>query len=88
MSLEEKFSRAAWGFSERSYANLNAFMGHRLDLILRWGALLNPGDRVLELCCGDGYLGCLLAKWGWIIGEWISRPAWSRPPANALAPRA
>jgi SAM-dependent methyltransferase len=64
MSLEEKFSRMAWGFSERSYANLDAFMGRRLDLILRWGALLNPGDRVLELGCGDGYLGCLLAKCG------------------------
>jgi SAM-dependent methyltransferase len=64
MSLEEKFSRMAWGFSERSYVNLDAFMGHRLDLILRWGAPLNPGDRVLELGCGDGYLGCLLAKCG------------------------
>ncbi len=64
MSLEEKFSRTAWGFSERSYVNLDAFMGHRLDLILRWGTPLNPGDRVLELGCGDGYLGCLLARYG------------------------
>jgi SAM-dependent methyltransferase len=64
MSPEEKFSRLAWGFSEKSYANLEEFMGHRLDLILRWGAPLSPGDRVLELGCGDGYLGCLLAKCG------------------------
>ena len=64
MSLEEKYSRIAWGFSERSYVNLDAFMGHRLDLILRWGAPLNPGDRVLELGCGDGYLGCLLVRYG------------------------
>jgi cyclopropane fatty-acyl-phospholipid synthase-like methyltransferase len=64
MSPKEKFSRLAWGFSEKSYANLEEFMGHRLDLILRWGAPLSPGDRVLKLGCSDGYLGCLLAKCG------------------------
>ena len=64
MNLEEKYSRLAWGFSEKSYVNLEEFMGRRLNLILRWGMPLSPGDRVLELGCGDGYLGCLLARYG------------------------
>lgn len=64
MSLEEKYSRLAWGFSERSYMNLEEFMKHRLDLVLNWGVPLNRGDWVLELGCGDGYLGCLLASYG------------------------
>jgi len=64
MKPEEKYSRLAWGFAEKSYANLEEYMGHRLNLILRWGTPLNPGDRVLELGCGDGYLGCLLARYG------------------------
>lgn len=64
MSVEEKYSRLAWQFSEKSYVNVEEFMKHRLELILRWGCPLQPGDRVLELACGDGYLGCLLAKHG------------------------
>lgn len=64
MSLEEKYSKLALDFSEKSYVNLEELMNHRLDLVLRWGCPLLPGDRVLELGCGDGYLGCLLAKRG------------------------
>lgn len=64
MSLEEKYSRLAWQFSENSYANVEELMNHRLELVLHWGCPLEPGDRVLELACGDGYLGCLLAGYG------------------------
>lgn len=63
-SVEEKYSRLAWQFSEKSYVNVKEFMNHRLELVLRWGCPLQPGDRILELGCGDGYLGCLLARHG------------------------
>ena len=64
MSVEEKYSRLAYQFSEKSYVNVEEFMNHRLELVLRWGYPLQPGDRLLELGCGDGYLGCLLARRG------------------------
>jgi SAM-dependent methyltransferase len=64
MRLEDKFSRLAGGFTEQSYGNPPQFMGRRADITMTWGPALKPGDRVLELGCGDGYLGCLLAKRG------------------------
>jgi SAM-dependent methyltransferase len=64
MTVEEKYSQLAQKFAENSYVNVEEFMNHRLELIVRWGRSLQPGDRVLELGCGDGYLGCLLAGHG------------------------
>lgn len=64
ISAEKKYSQLARDFAEKSYANVEEFMNHRLDLVVGWGRSLEPGDRVLELGCGDGYLGCLLARHG------------------------
>lgn len=64
MRLDDKFSQLAGHFTERSYSNPQQFMGHRVEVTMSWGPALRPGDSVLELGCGDGYLGCLLAKRG------------------------
>jgi SAM-dependent methyltransferase len=64
MRLNDKYSQLAGRFTEQSYDNPTQFMGHRAWVIKSWGPLLQIGDRVLELGCGDGYLGCLLAKEG------------------------
>ena len=62
--IAEKYSRAAEGFTENSYANPEELMGRRAEVILSWGTALQAGDTVLELCCGDGTLGCWLARKG------------------------
>jgi 2-polyprenyl-3-methyl-5-hydroxy-6-metoxy-1,4-benzoquinol methylase len=64
MRLDDKYSQLAEHFTERSYSDPQQFMGHRVEVIMSWGPSLRAGDRVLELGCGDGYLGCLLAKRG------------------------
>ena len=64
MRLDDKYSQLAEHFTERSYSNPQQFMGHRVEVTMSWGQPLRPGDSVLELGCGDGYLGCLLAKRG------------------------
>lgn len=64
MDAKSKFSGSAHGFTERSYANAREFMSRRAILVMGWGTPMNTGDRVLELGCGDGYLGCLLAQRG------------------------
>jgi ubiquinone/menaquinone biosynthesis C-methylase UbiE len=64
MRLDDKYSQLSEHFTERSYGNPEQFMGHRAEVTMSWGRSLRAGDRVLELGCGDGYLGCLLAKRG------------------------
>jgi hypothetical protein len=58
MSLEiaSKYDRIAERFAESSYANVAFDMQHRFRLTMSWGVSLLPGDSVLELGCGDGYL--------------------------------
>src|SRR4051812_36345297 len=42
-------------------------MRRRAALVREWGTVLRPGDRVLELGCGDGALSCLLASEGFDV---------------------
>lgn len=62
--LPAKYNRLAEGFAENSYANLKFYMHRRFILAVTWGLGLTPGDAVLELGCGDGYLACLFARNG------------------------
>lgn len=60
----EKYDRLAEGFSENEYANLDYYMQRRFEIIRSWGESMKPGDSVLELGCGDGYLARILAGYG------------------------
>ncbi|MFN2596483.1 MAG: class I SAM-dependent methyltransferase, partial [Pyrinomonadaceae bacterium] len=63
----DKFTALSRGWSEREYTDPSAFMRRRAALVRDWGARLRPGDRVLELGCGDGALSCLLAAEGFDV---------------------
>jgi SAM-dependent methyltransferase len=70
----EKFTALSRGWSEKEYADPAAFMRRRAALVQHWGTPLRPGDRLLELGCGDGALSCLLARQGFeVTGVDISR---------------
>lgn len=62
--ISEKMSKQSKDFSQSHYSNPNEYFKRRADLIKGWGTELHPGDSILELGCGDGFLGCLLAKEG------------------------
>ena len=62
-----KFSAISRGWSEREYGDLSGFMRRRAAWVREWGAPLRPGDRILELGCGDGALSCMLASEGFDV---------------------
>lgn len=64
MSLDvaDKYDRAAEGFAEQSYANLHFDMHRRFTITTAWGKALRPGDSLLELGCGDGYLAQIFVE--------------------------
>ncbi len=47
-------------WSERAYADPDAYLAHRAALIVVLGPPLEPGDTVLDLACGDGGLADFL----------------------------
>jgi len=57
----EKYGARARGWSEEQYANADAYLAHRAELIRRLGPPLAEGDTVLDLACGDGGLADFLA---------------------------
>jgi SAM-dependent methyltransferase len=63
----DKFTALSRGWSAREYATPSEFMRRRAALVREWGTRLRPGDRVLELGCGDGSLSCLLAAEGFDV---------------------
>lgn len=63
----EKFDAASRGWSDREYVDPAEFMRRRAAWVREWGTRLQPGDRILELGCGDGTLSCLLASEGFDV---------------------
>jgi SAM-dependent methyltransferase len=58
-----QFDRAADRWSDEAYADSAAYLGHRADLVVSLGPPLRPGDRVLDLACGDaGFAEFLLPR--------------------------
>jgi hypothetical protein len=47
-------------WSEREYADPVPYLRHRAELIRALGPLLEPGDRLCDLACGDGGLADFL----------------------------
>ena len=54
---EGQYARKAAGWSDAEYADADAYLEHRAELIATLGVALRPGDEVLDLACGDGGLG-------------------------------
>ena len=52
-----KYSDQAKDWTERAYADAATYLAHRADLVVALGPKLVPGDKVLDLACGDGGLG-------------------------------
>jgi SAM-dependent methyltransferase len=51
-----KYGHQAESWSEDAYADAQAYLAHRAELIVALGSPLRPGDTVLDLACGDGGL--------------------------------
>jgi SAM-dependent methyltransferase len=47
-------------WSEREYADPEPYLRHRAELIVSLGPRLEPGDRLVDLACGDGGLADFL----------------------------
>jgi SAM-dependent methyltransferase len=43
-------------WTQTAYADADAYLAHRAELIVSLGPRLEPGDTVLDLACGDGGL--------------------------------
>ena len=63
-SVANKFDRVAGTPAERRYANLDFYMKRLIKILISWGRPLQPGHRVLELGCGDGFLSKPLVEYG------------------------
>ena len=61
MRKAEQYDRAAEHWTEEAYADARTYLARRAELIVTLGPRLEPGDRVLDLACGDGALGDFLA---------------------------
>ncbi|HSC92029.1 MAG TPA: methyltransferase domain-containing protein [Gaiellaceae bacterium] len=53
----EKYDPQAERWTETAYADAEAYLAHRADVVVSLGPRLAPGDVVLDLACGDGGLG-------------------------------
>jgi SAM-dependent methyltransferase len=61
-----KYAGAAERWSEEQYADSVAYLRHRADLIVSLGPRLEPGDRVLDLACGDAGLADFLRPYDYV----------------------
>jgi SAM-dependent methyltransferase len=65
MKTTAKFGTGvAESWTEDEYADPVRYLGHRAELVRSVGPLLVPGDRVLDLACGDGGLADYLLPFG------------------------
>jgi SAM-dependent methyltransferase len=64
MSKADQYTRAADSWSDDQYADSDAYLAHRADLVIDLGPPLRADDEVLDLACGDGGLGATLVERG------------------------
>ena len=57
--IRAQYAAGAADWSEE-YADAGAYLSHRGELVVSLGPPLEPGDRVLDLACGDGALAAFL----------------------------
>ena len=61
-----KYAGAAEGWSEEQYADSEAYLRRRAELIASLGPRLFAGDRVLDLACGDAGLAEFLRPYEYL----------------------
>jgi SAM-dependent methyltransferase len=61
-----KYAGAAERWSEEQYADSVAYLRHRAELIVSLGPRLEPGDRILDLACGDAGLADFLRPYEYL----------------------
>jgi SAM-dependent methyltransferase len=71
----EQYARKAAAWSDAEYADGNAYLAHRAELVASLGVGLRAGDEVLDLACGDGGLGPHLLARGLRYSGVDSEPA-------------
>jgi SAM-dependent methyltransferase len=62
VSSTAKYEAKAERWSERAYADADAYLAHRAHLVVVLGPPLAPADTVLDLACGDGALADFLPE--------------------------
>jgi hypothetical protein len=83
-----KYAGKAEDWSRRQYADAEAYLAHRADVVISLGPLLLPGDEVLDLACGDGGFGELLLVRGLRYHGVDSTPEMVAEAAHRLGDRA
>ena len=58
--MTDKYAPQAERWTEEAYADSDAYLAHRAQLIVSLGPPLEAGDTVLDLACGDGGLAAHL----------------------------
>ena len=66
MSTSAKYAGAAERWSEEQYADSTAYLRHRAELIVSLGPRPEPGDRILDLACGDAGLADFLRSYEYV----------------------
>jgi SAM-dependent methyltransferase len=64
--LDAQYAAQAERWSDEQYADPAGYLRHRAELIISLGPRLEPGDRVLDLACGDGGLAPHLAAFEYL----------------------
>jgi SAM-dependent methyltransferase len=62
----DKYAPQAERWSDEAYADSEAYLAHRADLIVSLGPKLAPGDTILDLACGDGGLARFLPEYHYV----------------------
>jgi SAM-dependent methyltransferase len=60
VALNDKYAPQAERWTDTAYADASGYLAHRAELVRTLGPPLAPGDRVLDLACGDGGLATFL----------------------------
>jgi SAM-dependent methyltransferase len=64
--IESQYAAKADGWSAEQYADAAGYLRHRAELVVALGPRLEPGDRVLDLACGDGGLAAYLTGFEYV----------------------
>jgi SAM-dependent methyltransferase len=88
VSTSAKYAGAAERWTEEAYADSVAYLRHRAELIVSLGPPLEPGDRILDLACGDAGLADFLRPYDYLgvdASEEMVRAAQARDTRVELA---